>query len=945
MTATDASTLAALPYTRTQLEAIKTIDRNLQIVACAGAGKTQVLAERVAEILESGLGDGLLPRNIVAFTFTERAGAELKDRILQRIHARLGDVTGMAEMYVGTIHGYCLQLLQGSLPEYFKYSVLNEVQARLLVDRASNKSGLSDLGLRRYVESGLYLNVLSILREGDVDPDVLDGHAARLALSKYQDLLDSKRYLDYTEILLRAVAALYENEALRMQVADQVKYLIVDEYQDVNPLQESLIATIHSLGANLCVVGDDDQTIYQWRGSDVDNILHFEDRYPEVKVVPIEENYRSSEGVVEAARLVVENNDPDRLQKTMVAAASQSFERGDLLALEFTSPGYEADWIADKIKSLIGTPFNDSPNSEPRGLAPSDFAVLLRSVRRNGDEIVDALQNAGLPVIVGGMTNLFDTPEVDAARALFLFMVKEIDAGALREAWIAADLGFDSKRLDAAIRLMEKQREWDAKERWSVYNLQRTFLTFLEEAGIREQEIPQGNNTAGRARGEVVFYNFGKFSQVISDYEQIHFQSDPANKYQSFAKFLIHQAPGYYPEGWQDAGYATPDAVQVMTVHQAKGMEWPVVFLPCLQRNRFPAPRMGGKGVWHVIPREAVGNADRYDGTVPDERRLFYVGLTRSKKYLYCSWAPVPGSKRYSKPSQFVSEFARCQRVLTRDPGPSTITNLDPQAKREVANVALSFSELKYFFECPYEFKLRFLYGFNPPLHEALGYGKSLHDALAEVHKRALKGDIVTDVEAEELLNRHLNLPFAYPELRQHLQRSGADAVRRYLNDNGHLLDKTEHVEQVVEINLGAGLVVNGRIDLIRRTDTKEIIVIDFKSTERAQEEDVTRMQLHLYALGYRELTGTAADLIEIYNLDESKPPVREQVDIDLEARTREAAINAGNGLRLNKLPPLDVWGPACERCDLVGICRDREVDPGGRGVGGDCQEGHEEDT
>lgn len=926
MTAEVSALLTGLPYTSAQVDAIRTIDQNLQIVACAGAGKTQVLAERVAEILEKGANEGVLPGNIVAFTFTERAGAELKDRILQRIHARFGDIAGMAEMYVGTIHGYCLQLLQSSLPEYFKYSVLNEVQARLLVDRASNKSGLSDLGLRRYVESGLYLNLLGILREGNVDPDVMEGHPALDALAKYQDLLDSKRYLDYTEILLRAVTALYADDALQAQVGAQVKYLIVDEYQDVNPLQEALISMIQQLGANLCVVGDDDQTIYQWRGSEVDNILHFESRYSDVKVVPIEENYRSSSGVIEAARLVIENNDPDRLTKKMVSADSQSFERGDLLSLEFDSSNSEAGWIANKIKSMIGTPFQDSPDSEPRGLAPSDFAVLLRSVRRNGDAIVDALQNAGLPVIVGGMTNLFDTEEVSAARSLFLFMVKEISTEELRSAWIGADLGLDLDRLDSAIHLMESQREWDEKERWSVYNLQRTFLSFLEEAGLREESIPQAMNTAGRSRGEVVYYNLGKFSQVISDYEQIHFQSNPANKYQSFAKFLIHQAPGYYPEGWQDAGYATPDAVQVMTVHQAKGMEWPVVFLPSLQRNRFPSPKQGGKGVWHVIPRESVGNADRYDGTVPDERRLFYVGLTRSKKHLFCSWAPVPGSKRYQKPSQFVSEFARCQHVLTRDPGAAPPTRLDPQPKREVVNVALSFSELKYFFECPYQFKLRFLYGFNPPLHEALGYGKSLHDALAEVHKRALTGEIVSEEAADELLERHLNLPFAYTELKEHLRQSGADAVRRYLKDNGHLLDKTEHVEQVVEINLGDGLVVNGRIDLIRRTDTKEIIVIDFKSTERAQEEDVTRMQLHLYALGYRELTGSAADLIEIYNLDESKPPIREQVDVKMETVTRNEAIRAGNGLRANELPRLEVWAPPCDKCDLVGICRDRPM-------------------
>lgn len=913
-----------VPYTPAQLDAIRAIDRNLQIVACAGAGKTQVVAERVAEILESKRDEEIGPRNIVAFTFTERAGAELKDRILQRVKARLGDVPGMAEMYVGTIHGYCLQLLQSSIPEYFKYTVLNEVQARLLVDRSSVQTGLKDLGLKRYVESDLYLQVLGILREGHVDADVLKEHPAVDALQKYQDVLDRKRYLDYPEIVLRAVTALMQDHDLRARIAARVKYLIVDEYQDVNPLQEALIRTLHDLGANLCVVGDDDQTIYQWRGSDVENILKFEHRYPDVKVVPIEENYRSSEGVVEGARTVIENNDPDRLAKMMVSADSQTFQRSDLLCLTFSSPEQEADWIAAKVKSMVGTPFRDSRDAEPRGLTASDFAVLLRSVRRNGDLIVDGLRRQGVPVVVAGMTTLFESLEVQAARSLFLFMVRRIDATTLRATWQAAELGIEPARLDSAIAVMDQQREWDEKQRWSVYNLQRTFLDFLEEIGLREEFIPKLGEEIDYDREEVVYYNLGKFSQVISDYEQIHFQSDPQRKYESFADFLIHQAPGYYPEGWQDAGYVKPDAVQIMTVHQAKGMEWPVVFVPCLQKNRFPSKKQGGKGVWHVIPRESVGNADRYDGTVPDERRLFYVALTRSQKYLFCSWAPVEHNKLYRKPSTFVSEFSRYPNVLTREPARAEGAKLSPRRRREVANIALSFSELKYFFECPYQFKLRFLYGFNPPLHEALGYGKSLHDSLAEVHKRALDGDIVGDDAADELVERHLNLPFAYPELREDLRNSGVDAVRRYLKDNGHLLDKTEHVEQIVEINLGDGLVVNGRIDLIRRLDTKEIIVIDFKSTERAQHEDVTRMQLHLYALGYRELAGTAADLIEIYNLDESKPPVREEVDPALEERTRGEAVRAGKSLKENRLLRLVEWSEPCRKCDLVGICRDR---------------------
>jgi DNA helicase-2/ATP-dependent DNA helicase PcrA len=919
MDAADDSKGAAVPgglaYTPNQLRAIRTIDENLQIVACAGAGKTQVVAERVAEILERKRSEGIGPANIVAFTFTDRAGAELKDRILDRVHARLGEIPGMAEMYVGTIHGYCLNLLQTHLPEYFKYSVLNEVQARLLVDRSPRKAGMYELGLKRWLESRLFLEVLAVMREADVDYEQLRDHPVLAALDSYETVLDAKRHLDYTEIMVRAVAALFEHDDLRRRIGSQVRYLIVDEYQDVNPLQESLIGALAGLGANVCVVGDDDQTIYQWRGGNVENILGFTSRYEAVVTVPIEENYRSSAGVIDAAGAVIAHNDPDRLPKVMRSADSQSFDRGDVLCQTFTDPDEEARWIAKKAKSMLGTPFVDQPGAAPRGLAPSDITVLLRSVKNTAAPLVGALRAEGLPVVVVGMTGLFEQPEVTAAVAFFEFMVKRVSHAEVRKVWLDADLGLSTASLDSAIATAEAQREWDETQRWSVYNLQRSYLTFLEQLGIREETVPDG-------RGEVVYYNLGKFSQVISDYEQIHFHSDPQAKYEGFADFLHYQAPGYYPEGWQDAGYVRPDAVQVMTIHQAKGMEWPVVFIPCLQANRFPAKKGGGKSKWHVIPKAAVANADRYDGSTADERRLFYVALTRSKKYLFCSWAPDPGNQLYRRPSPFVGEISAHPDVLTREPERRPPTKLEPQPRREAQNLALSFSELKYFFECPYQFKLRFLYGFNPPIYEGLGYGKSLHDALAEVHKRALAGEKVTAADAEELVDRHLNVPFAFAELRDALRRAGVDAIRRYLQTQGHLLDKTEHVEQVVEINLGHGVVVNGRIDLIRRTDTKEIIVIDFKSTERAQEEDVTRTQLHIYALGYRELTGTPADLIEIYNLDKAGHTQREEVSAALEEDTKVRIREAGQALRANSLPRLSEWSKPCGQCDLSGICR-----------------------
>ncbi len=324
-----------------------------------------------------------------------------------------------------------------------------------------------------------------------------------------------------------------------------------------------------------------------------------------------------------------------------------------------------------------------------------------------------------------------------------------------------------------------------------------------------------------------------------------------------------------------------------------------------------------------MIPAEAVHDADRYRGTVEDETRLFYVAVTRAQKYLFASYSP--GHRPFQKRSDFFDHCTRVSWVSTKDHGvPADAPRLAPSPRHATPQVSLSFSELKYYFECPYEFKLRFLYGFNPPLHEALGYGKSLHDALAEVHKRAIDGDVLDVDAAEKLVDRHLHTPYAYPELRDTLRGSAIDAVVRYLRERADELPKTIHSEKQIQVHVAPGIVVDGRIDLVRRLDTDELSIVDFKSTDRAQAEEVTRDQLHVYAVGYQELTGDRADLIEVLNLDAAAKSDREQVEEPLLAGVRERILEAGDSLRGNDQPKHRTWCGACDRCDLVALCRDR---------------------
>lgn len=915
-----------MDYTKSQKQAFQTIDHNLQIIACAGSGKTQVISRRIVEILQSKRDSGIQPANIVAFTFTEKAAGELKDRIQRLAIEVLGTDDGFAEMFVGTIHAYCLNLLQQPPVYHFlKYSVLTDIRQRLLIDRNSKKSGLTDVPLlnggtlQRWVDSRLYQTLLSVIQEGGVKPRAISKDVLE-ATNKYSELLSDKKYLDYSGMLKLAVAELRSNQKLRKVISKTVRFLVVDEYQDVNTLQEQLIREISDLGANLCVVGDDDQTVYQWRGSDVENIITFEKRYPKVKAVRLNENFRSSRGIVLTARRIIEDN-PNRLDKKMESTEAQPFERGDILALQFGSHEEEARWIAQKIKKLVGISYRDRIDKPARGLTLSDIAILVREWK-DAAPIVEALKKEHVLYLGGGMNSLFDTPEIECIREVFYFLAShtprtgsQVSDATIQKSLVTGFPGLTKGNVKAGVQyLRDIQRRIPLGSDNQLF-LQRVFLDLLEAMEVREDRI----GTAGRS-GEVIFFNLGKFSQLISDFEQINFHSQPEDLYSKFAGFLEFQAPDYYPEETEETAHAKPDAVRVMTVHQAKGMQWPAVFVPCLRANRFPSRRKGGRSIWHIIDEKAVSNADRYKGTVEDERRLFYVALTRAEKYLFCSWGPIAENQQQRRVSEFFTALTGTELVLGKDPMRS-YPKLKPTPRTEDTALPLTFSELRYFFECPYQFKLRFMYGFDSPVNRALGYGKSLHDALCEVHAESIQGRVPTAKDVSRLVNDHLHLPFANVEVRENSVRGAEEALKLYLKNHGSHLTNLEHAEKTVELKLADGIVVSGRIDLIRRTDTNEIAIVDFKSGEDTQPKEMTQLQLQVYAAGYQKATGKDADLLEIHNLEVGHIH-REEVKDSIIQGTLNRVVSAGQQIRQMDLPKHESWCKACDSCDMVGICR-----------------------
>lgn len=886
-----------MKYTDNQYKAIHTLDKNLLITACAGSGKTEVISQRIVEIIKSGVN----PSEIIAFTYTEKAASELQARVLKKCKEQLPEQTGIAEMYVGTIHSWCLKILQDSMYKYQKYGVLDEIKLKLFIDKYFKESGMTDLNFERFKDTGHFTSLISALRESETLENIDESYIE--ALRKYESLLHRHYYFDFSMIMTQLIEEARNDENLYQKLKDSTKYLIVDEYQDVNPIQEEIVKLFDEMNCNLCVVGDDDQTIFQWRGSDVNYIQGFQNRYDNVEYIKLEDNFRCSKGIIDVALNCITNN-TKRLEKSMNARGHQDYERGDILFNQYEDIGSENQAIVDSINNLIGVEFKDKLETKSRGLDYGDMVILVRKWKK-AKPIMEALSDANIPFIVTGVNELFNRPEIQSAKAIFSYLQGEIDSTILELYWQGLSSKINTSDLREAIAYLDKKIP-HRDTYYEAFNIQDIYMTFIEKAGISEDVFENDeDNSLGYNSEEIVFYNLGMFSQIINDFETIYFKTDPQWKLSSFMNFLKYSAENYYPEGWLNNTFKTPNAVQIMTIFQSKGLEFPVVFIPGLNRNYLPSSKPTGKNatILKSILSLPIRDVERYATGTEDERRLLYVAITRAKKFLLISRSP--DGRMQGKESEFCQEIRQSEYLFTskgRDYSERNKTT--PQYLGELANISLNFTLLKAFFDCPYSFKFWSFYGFQNPLGARIGYGSAIHRSLMEMHREAIEGNVLDKSEIPELVDRHTNFPYALPVVEGDMTKRAIKSVEVYHDKNQDEFPTIEYAEKDIQLDLGDGIIVNGQMDLIKRKKldgTEERVIIDFKSTEDAQAYNATIDQLQLYALGYKELTGDNADFLEIYNLDKNDSHKNELTANDLDDM-KNRIIDAANKIRNNEL-------------------------------------------
>lgn len=660
-----------------------------------------------------------------------------------------------------------------------------------------------------------------------------------------------------------AVEFLEKDKSILAEVRKRFIYVTVDEYQDVNPIQERLVKLIAGTKNNICVVGDDDQSVYQWRGSTVDNIINFKTRYPKVITHHLPTNFRSTDGIINLANELIQNNNPRRLKKSM-KPSDKKLQSGDIYKIEFHEQTDEIKFIIDRINKLIGTEWTNNDGSK-RGLACSDIALLFRSVKYGAKPYLDALDEAEIPYAVTNVGGLFEADEVDTVFNILSYLgdFEKIWDGQTGTGFVPDEDSIYSSANSAFLlsnkRAFKRQLR-ELKESISGrISLQGVYGEILANLGVGTIDIHDDEN-------EVALYNLGRLSQAISDYEGTRSYCTPRD-IKRFCWFIKNYAQNAYDAGTGDDRTPSINAVQVMTLHGTKGLGFPVVFMPYCVEKPFRQTQPG-------FLDTSKFNFARYQGCVEDERRLFYVGMTRAKKYLTITSCVDPGyRKRKQKPSLFLQELNANYFIDKPIEDPTKRKKLKARPSNEDYRFPTSYSEMSDYLRCEYDYKMRYIYGFNPILVQALGYGRQVHNILNILHKVAQEtGTVPTDEETAEILKQQFYLRYAAESRQDTLKRSALRSVLRYIGMWREDFTLSMNTERNFEMDVNNAL-ISGSIDLLKREDVDESIleVVDFKTGNEKRMDEELILQVQLYTIAAREALNLRVNKAYVHFLDAKK--------------------------------------------------------------------------
>lgn len=602
-----------------QGKAVQTVNGPVLVLAGAGTGKTRVITYRIAYMLAKGIK----PQSILGLTFTNKAAREMRERL-----ASLVDPVSASKVTLGTFHAFCVKVLRqdirhlGYLPGFTIADTTDQQglfkQAAAQMNWSKDECNLAALTNSISSWKNQLLSPSEARQAAVTDIDVM----ASALYFTYQEMLELQNMVDFDDMIMLVHRLFTEFPDILKRYQEQYRYLLVDEYQDTNAAQFKVIKMLAGSQCNLCVVGDDDQSIYGWRGAEIENILNFPSLFPGTCEIKLEQNYRSTNKILNAANAVIRTN-AARHDKQLW---SKLGDGADLIAVNAENGEKESEFIASMIKQKM---------SENPELTYQDFAILYRS-NHLSRELENGLRQSEIPYTLVGGQEFYNRKEIKDAVAYLKLVVNERDNQSFLRILSTPPRGLAQKAVEVLknlynasktpmLRLMEKEEFLNAvtakgaaaaKELSAAFaharaafatpgNLSGKITSFLRETGFLDgmQKMYKDIDDA-RSRRE----NVDEFISAISQYENKC--SEPPSLAEYLESFSLLEENDRTEEKKEPG-------VTLSTVHASKGLEYPVVFLVAMEKDSFPHER------------------SMEEGSLDEEKRLFYVAITRAKKELF----------------------------------------------------------------------------------------------------------------------------------------------------------------------------------------------------------------------------------------------------------------------------------------------------------------------